>query len=142
MPNDYMMYNEVLREMSKPTAATANPQLAPIMNRWAAAKSAANAREIIESQNLALDRKKIFMNVLSAREALDAWERQNNLASIISGATIPVQGLASLKQIQQQETQTKRIGDMIAKNKELAEIIKQSTITRDKKQREFLKEEL
>jgi len=142
MPSDYMMENEVIREVSKPTTEAANPQLAPIMNRWAAAKAATQAREIIESQNLALDRKKIFMNVLNAREALDSWERQSNLASIIAGATIPVQGLASLKQIQQQETQTKRIGDMIAKNKELAEIIKQSTITRDKKQREFLKEEL
>jgi hypothetical protein len=118
--SDYMMQNAVLREIGNPTTGATNPQITEPLLRWAATKSQDNANTAKFTQNLAQARKHFLTQMLNAREQLKTWEKQNNLATWITGATIPVQGVASYQQIKKADEAAAQTQQIIDSNKDLA----------------------
>lgn len=126
--SDYMMQNAVLRDMSTPAGGTNAPQTADTLNAWAANKSAANADDIRFTQGLAQKQKQFLTTVLDAHKKLDTWKKQNTIATLISGATIPVQGYASYKAIGKADEAAARTQEQINSNKSLMEAMQEAQL--------------
>ena len=118
--SDYMMQNALLREVSNPAAGTSNPQIEDTLMGWANAKARTNAETINTTQNMALEQKKFLTQMLDARKQLKSWEKQNNIATLLAGAMVPVQGLASYQQIKKADAATTQTQKLIDSNKEIA----------------------
>lgn len=118
--SDYMMQNAVLREMGNPTEGASNPQITEPLLRWAAAKSTDNVDTINATQRVAQAQKQFLTQILNAREQLKAWEKQDKIATLLTGATIPVQGFASYQKLKKADEATAQTQKIIDTNKELA----------------------
>jgi len=111
-----LMNQAILRKIAKANATGGNVSLEQPVTDYAAGKSAADADALkfatdlnFKKEILAQDEKQFLTRLLAARDDLATWSKQNDLATLISAANMPVSGFAAFKQSERQDNQDETV---------------------------------
>jgi hypothetical protein len=117
---DYDLQNAILKENAKPSSASASPSITKPVVDYAKSKSASNADTVIASQKMAQNEKQFLAQLVTAHDKLNTWSQQNDLATLIAAANVPVRVMANNKlsdSMDKQTAMTQKIIDMDAESR-------------------------
>lgn len=97
--NSYMLKRAMLKDAALANATGAAPVNDEAVAREATDEAAVQADGIRRDNAIKLDEQRFMTNLLSSYDQLSTWSKQNDLATLLAAATIPVQAAASVKQM-------------------------------------------
>lgn len=112
--HEYLLRRASLREAAKASATGMTPSNDEAVVEATSARAAADADAIRHNAALKFDERRFVSHLLNTYDQLAAWGKQNDLATLIAGATLPVQGIAAAKQIDSMNRQEQGFKDVAA----------------------------
>ena len=137
----YDLQKAVLKEAARPSSEKAVFSIEKPAADYAADRAAADTRTTINAQKLAQEEKQFLSRLLFAHDQLKTFSKQNDLATIIAAAGIPVQLAANKKMEDSANKQTQLIKEIIDSNKTNINTVNLANAAARKKTDDFINQQ-
>lgn len=144
--SDYLLQKAIFKEMAKPSSEGSQANTAQPIIEHAAGQAASGADAARFASNLSLQQaalqqrsqqsdatraegqRQFLTQILASREKLATWSKQNDLATWIAAANIPIQALAMKKQSDSLDKQEAMNQELMTIQKKNAETSRMATL--------------
>lgn len=103
----YDLQNTILKEAARPSSEKSGLSIKEPAAKYAASRSAADTSTLINDMKLQQSEKQFLTNLMNAKEQLKTFAKQNNIATIIAAANIPITLAGSVQQMNRADEQDK-----------------------------------